>query len=860
MRKFFKRLAIILLLFLVVLIGATALVTSLFQKQAGQRITKEVNKQLTSELVIRGFGLSIIRTFPNVAANLQGVTLMDSRGGALLEAREVSLRFGLLSLFGQKIKVHSVVVSDGALNIEVGPDGKPNYDIFRESPEEPEEEASAVISLEQARLRNIELSYSDKRSRQEASVLVEDATFSGEFSSEQFSLRSKASLLSRFVRADGLSYLAGKAVSYDARVAVNMKEGAYQLENVLLQVEDSSFKLDGSIESWESGTYFDLFASSEDGKLEGVLSLLPAEYFKGLEGFSSSGKFAFNAMAKGQYNQKQNPEIRVEFGLEDGVLSGPQLATPLKDVRFNAIFSNGKFRNNSSSTFTLENFTAYFNRELIEMRLQVANFGNPQVDFYLDGVLPLASAYGLLGNPKVTGGEGEVEIKGLHLKGAFEDMRSSARIARVQAGGSLEFDDAGLSIEDEKLVIDRGEMRLEGNRLSVENLRLEGAGSDITFRGAAFNLIPVLFADSLNSERVELEFEASMAASQLDIDRLMKFSALSPEEAQAPEPAVDSLRTAQIQSRERFTSFLKGSFNADFDNFNYNLIEGRNFAGKLEFNNNVMTIKGDMEAMGGGFRLEGATTFEGRPQLAARLAAENINASEFFRQSENFGQEVLTDKHLKGSLNARIAIFAFWDEEGNFLMDKLRVLAGLGISNGELAGFEMLESFSSFVNIKDLRHIKFVDMQNFLEVRNRRLYLPAMFIRSNALNLTISGEHSFDNDISYNIKVNAGQVLADRFKRHDPSLQPKASRRNGWFNLYYRIIGTLDDYKIQSAKRRVKSEFELSEMRKREIQRALEAEFGPVQLIQEPADWEDANGDNAAGEEEYLDFELGGGQ
>ena len=322
----------------------------------------------------------------------------------------------------------------------------------------------------------------------------------------------------------------------------------------------------------------------------------------------------------------------------------------------------------------------------------------------------------------------------------------------------------------------------------------------------------------------------------------------------------DSLKVAVVQKRQTVTSFLKGSFNADVEAFNYNLIEGNNFKGKLEFDNNIMGIRGEVTAFNGQLLLDGKTYFQDEPHLEAKLTCKAIDVTEFFRQSENFGQDVLQSQNLKGKLDALIAIYAYWDEEGNFDMDKLRVLAGVAIKNGELRDFGMLESFSSFVKIKDLERINFVDVQNYLEIRKQRLYLPAMVIRSNALNLTISGEHSFDNEINYNIKVNAGQVLADRFKRHDPGLQPKATRRNGWFNLYYRIIGTLDDYKIQSAKRRVKSDFELSEFRKREIQRALEAEFGPIQLIEEPADWQDVDGNNAPGEEQYLDFDLEGGE
>ncbi|MCB9297919.1 MAG: hypothetical protein H6559_33065 [Lewinellaceae bacterium] len=40
-------------------------------------------------------------------------------------------------------------------------------------------------------------------------------------------------------------------------------------------------------------------------------------------------------------------------------------------MSFNAVFTNGKYRDNSSSVFTLESFKGYFNRELVEMRLEV---------------------------------------------------------------------------------------------------------------------------------------------------------------------------------------------------------------------------------------------------------------------------------------------------------------------------------------------------------------------------------------------------------------------------------------------------------------------------------------------------------
>ncbi|MCG8328190.1 MAG: AsmA family protein [Chitinophagales bacterium] len=862
MKKFLKRLSVILLIFFVVIILALVIIAGLFEGKVGKKITSEINKQLTSELVIQDFDLSVIRTFPNIGANFQGVRLRDSRDGNLLEAEEISFRFGVWSLLSSNIKVRSVVISNGALNVQIDKKGNPNYDIFKSSGEEGTESgesSSTAISLEQASLENIELIYEDASAKQEIAALVESANFSGKFSSDQFTLKSDAEISTRFADLEGIRYLPGKKLNYDASIAINLKEGIYELEEVLLDIEGNAFRLDGNIESWDSGTYFDLFVTNDNGQLEGVINLLPAAYLEGAEGIESTGQFALNGLVKGQYNQKQNPEVRVEFSLDEGRLSLPQLNNPLKDVSFNAVFSNGKYRDNSSTSFTIEQFKAYFNRELVEMRLQVNNFDDPRIDFFLDGVVPLNSAYGLFGNPGITDGSGEIEIKRLVINGDYEDMINPSRIAQVKASGALEFDDAGLKINEEEMLIDRGVLTLEGNRLAIDGLRLEGAGSDISFKGYAFNVLPVLFADSLNSRHVELEFDASLTADKLDIDRLIGLSTLSESEEDAPEVVQDSLKEANVQSRARITSFLNGSFNADIEEFNFNKIVGESFRGTLEFNNSTMEIKGSVNAFDGNIDLDGTALFDEKPSLKARMTCKQLNVTKLFNQAENFGQDVLMGKNLEGDLNAKVAIFSYWDEKGNFLMDKLRVLSGVKIEEGELEDFKMLEDFSTFVNIKDLRRIKFVDLQNFMEIRNERFYLPAMFIRSNALNLTISGEHSFEHEIKYNIQVNAGQVMADRFKRHDPKLAPKPAKKNGWFNLYYSVLGTLDDYNIKSAKRRVKSDFELSEIRKRDIRKALQQEFGAIDLVDEPVEWRD-DYSSSPEEEEYLDFDMDGGE
>lgn len=862
MNKFLKRFLVFIVVMLFLLIGSAALLTSIFENSVGKTLISNINKQLKTELSVQEFDLSILTTFPNVAANLRGVSLTGSQDGELLEAENLSFRLGLLGLIRSKVDVKSVILSNGEINVRVDRRGNANYDIAKKlekgSYSEDTELEGTNVSLAAAKLENIEFKYIDESSLQEFGMLITDANFSGEFNTGKFMLESDAILLTRFLEMEKQRYLSNKSINYDAKILVNLEEGIYQLDRVNLELESNVFKVDGSIETLKNGNYFDLFFSCEKGNLASIIRLLPEDYMEQFGGIKSKGKFIFTGELKGESTKTKNPGMSIELSLERGKISSPMMKSDLKDVSFIAHFDNGAYHNNRSSTFEIQEFRGYFNRELIELNMKVDNFDDPNIRFNADGVVPLNAVYGFMGSDRITSGSGEIEIRDLRLNGRFKDMINSSRISRVDAGGQLEFDDASLTINEEKMIVDRGVLALKNNTLNIGDFKLEGADSEIQFNGSAYNFIPVLFSNENSDKSAELEFQAELKAKNLDIDRLLAITDLGiVEEEQVGAEVIDSVKMAQIQKREKITNFLRGKFNAKIEQYNYGNVEGEDFTGSLEFDNNELIIDGQTNAMNGAFDLDGRMFFEDKPHLKIKLSCDQINVSEFFRQTDNFGQTVLTNENLEGNLNAKILIESFWDEKGLFLDNKLKVLAGVGIAKGELKNFEMLKNFSSFVNIRDLENVKFTNMQNFLEVRKRRLYIPAMFIQSNALNLTISGEHSFDQEIQYNIKVNAGQVVVNKFKRHDPSLLPKKARRKGWFNLYYAILGTIEDFNIKSAKRRVKSDFELSKFRKKEIQEELEKEFGYIALVEEPAEWKEIpeyGDDNLEDDPEYIDW------
>ena len=832
--KIIKRIIIWLGIALFFLFLASVVIAIFYEEEIGQQLITEINEELINELSAEKFRLSLIKGFPNVNADLQNIVLMDGRENVLLEAESMSFKIGLWGLLTSNLTIKSVLVEKGALFVEIDQWGKGNYFITRSDRDEKDPSVlNYDLSLDQAVLSNMELIYIDKRVNQEMKFWLDNATFSGNFNSDQFSLTSDAVALTSFIELDGRRFLVGKKLGYNAKIYVDLENNFYEFQDVVLTIDKNDFNITGNIEPNQRHTEFDLFITADKGSLESVVQLLPEEY-QFLEGFESRGDFNFNATVKGKLDQKENPVVDMNFGLDNGNIQHNTLESSIRDVSFIANLNSGNDKSGREAAFKIFNFKGYFNRELIELELTLNNLADPDIDFKLDGTLPLESVYTLFNTPEITDGDGEIEFQNLRMEGKYTDMVNPSLIHRVKSSGTMELDDAALTINGEELVFDRGVLNVFNNTLSIENLKLEGAGSEIILNGSASNVLPVLLADSTNSEDIKLVFKATLESEIMDLDRLIGLTEIQTLSAdQDEEAAVDSVKIENMHRKELITNFLDGIFEVEVESFNYGLIEGENFSGHLEFRDKKMNIVGKTTAMGGLFDIDGTGYFEKLPKVRARIICKDIDTKEFFRQGQNFGQEVLQSRHIEGTLNAKMVVSATWDTDGTFLYDELRVIAGIGITDGQLNNFELLEDFKSYADPRDLRRLRFVDMQNWLEIQNERIYIPVMFIQSNAMNMLLSGAHTFKNEIDYNIKVNAGQVLLTKLKGSDYDLKPQPAKKHGLFNLYFNVMGTVDEYEVKTNKKKVKSEFIYSEYKKTAIQKALADEFQKTEVTRE---------------------------
>ncbi|MBK7818485.1 MAG: hypothetical protein IPJ60_13810, partial [Sphingobacteriaceae bacterium] len=111
------------------------------------------------------------------------------------------------------------------------------------------------------------------------------------------------------------------------------------------------------------------------------------------------------------------------------------------------------------------------------------------------------------------------------------------------------------------------------------------------------------------------------------------------------------------------------------------------------------------------------------------------------------------DNNVGGLLSASIDFSGTWDKFLEPDLNSMKATSDLQIEQGRLVDFKPLESLAKFVDINDLKSIKFSSLQSRVEISKSIITIPKTAIKNSALNIDFWGTHSFNNDIDYHIQL-----------------------------------------------------------------------------------------------------------
>ena len=805
--KVFLKYTVWTLVAIVLLIGGAFAYLLSNKDQIREYALNEINDQLTVKLNVSEIDLTLFSQFPKVSLDLKRVSISDPLRPKqhLLRAEHIFIGFNLYDIIRKNYTIKLITIDKGNIDLYTNKKDISNYNIFKKQ-EDPDKDETFLLHLNEVKLNDIEVDYTDEHYRQYHSALFKSASLYGDFTEKGENIGLKGDLFAHRLKSDDINLAKDKPLKLDVVFKTNHHTGTYTFERGYIDIDRLKLSLTGKIVNKPKSVYFDLETSARNLDIPSLLSILPGQSLP--QDLKGDGELFLSGTIRGEANEKQAPAIRFNFGVTNGTLQkGSGLA--LKRINFKGEFSNGANHNKQSSMVSLTGLSFMLKDAEITGKFMVSNFADPLLTTSLKGRINADDLISFMQNETLKGAEGTIDFD-IDFSGKTSNLNQSSWLNN-RSSGHVALDLRNITFKQNDKSIKRlsAQLSLENKNARIENFEAEFAGSDIKISGTLNNIIPyLLLADQ------PLEANIKYQSNNIDLNNFVM--PLSPANMDENKKGFALPENIVIDAEVKATQLV------------YNLFQAKNIAASVRWKGKKITVENLVaQTMNGQLKLDGEieNARDGRFMASATSTLNNIDINALFKSCNDFGQQEITSKHIQGKLSGTIDLVSVWSNNLDCDLSKLYALCNVDIKNGELNGYKPLEALGRYVDVKELQNLKFADLRNSIEIRNKTIYIPAFDVKNNALNMTLSGTHTFENFIDYKIKIKLSELLKNKRK---PAVNEfnEEETPDGGMNLYMTMKGPIDNFKIAYDKKEVKQQLKQDlKKEKQSIKEILKKEF-----------------------------------
>ncbi|TAH40316.1 MAG: hypothetical protein EYC69_10905 [Bacteroidetes bacterium] len=776
-------------------------------------IIAELNKNLATEIKVEKFEFSVFRHFPLASVDLEKVmakgVLKSLPDDTLLYADRISLQFNMAGIFSNNVAIKKIVASNGILNIRLDKEGNNNYHFWKSSGDSTK--ASPVINLQQILLSHMLIRYQDLKNDQHYFMKANEAELSGQFSDDQFTLTTTADLFMEHLYAGETNYVIRKQVRIRSGLHVNTVDGTYKFDESRVKIAELEFDVSGNIITLGSSTILNLGIKAYEGSLESFLSMLPVEYVKYFSEYRSKGKFMCTIGIEGKAGSGNIPAVQVEFSIRNGSITPKESSVSLSKVEL-----NGSFRNRGitgKSELVIPQLSAELGGNAIKADLRLDNLSDPFLSMHASASLDLANVRHFISMDTLVSLNGGLKFN-IAFAGKVKDVQSYSigQQYKVQSSGNIELSNVNFVLKFNPLEYKNIQARLslQDNNINVESLSGNISSSDLKLSGTFINFVNFVFIPNQAAE-----FNAKLSSKLLNLDELLSDKSNSDND------------TSYIM---KFNPRLLSHLDVSIGNLKFRQFSASRLQGKILLERQVISGKNlTFAAMNGMVFMDAKINASRKDSILMSCEAtiSSLDVTQLFSQLENFGQSTMTDKNVKGKINADIQFTSSWTTSLTVNPAKVRALADITISNGELLNFIPIQALAKYIKVPDLNNIKFSTIKNQISISDRKIFIPSMEINSTALNLTASGVHDFDNIVDYRLSLLLSDVLGKNARQNNSEFGEIEDDGLGRTKLLLSMKGPIDNprfgYDRKGASEKLKTDLAKE---KQTMKAILKEEFG----------------------------------
>lgn len=757
------------------------------QDQLIDKILSEVNKSIQTPVEVSAIDINWWTDFPNISLRFQDVFIEESLERSsfpLAKLEELALSFNTLDFLKGDYSFEKIILKRGEVTIRTTRTGERNYDIIKSSGESSNQ--SVNFNLKNIQIQAVQVNYVDEALKQTYLQYAEELKASLNKVGDVYHIIADGKINSKAIEIGEYSYFENKSLAVKAKL--NYTQGA-EIVDILpsrLLLSENQFQISGNYEILNSNMNIKVKGIESD--FTTLISLLPNNYRNQLSEYESTGNAQFEGSLIGRLTSTESPEINFNFSVENASLFQSEYNIRFEDLSFHGNFNNGTRKSLKTSQLVLRDLTGNLKGKPFNANLGIKDFENYLINLSTQGQISTPDLFTFIPNyEKYSKLEGLIDFD-ISLAGYLDDFKQASTASRINNSGEIILTNLSGVYEDYPLPIKEvnGRLMFNKNDIAINHLQGKIGDSDIELSGFFLNIIPYFLKDNQS-----LLIEAETISENINLNELL--SGLS--------NAENSIERQEESFKFVLSPKLQLDLTSHISKLEFKRFEGRQISGNIKLSNQILEASQlEMQSNGGKMTLSGEVNAKKRNEIRINAEAnfEGMNVDSIFYTFENFQQDFLTDRHLKGKINADVDAFILLDEALNFQSDAFTATIDARVENGELNNFEPMLSLSDYVREDELTHLNFGELSNTIEIKNKVIYLPEMSIKSNVSDILIQGTHTFSQEINYRLLV-----PLKNYKKQDSDEAFGAIEESGEYsNLYLRIIGTTDDFEVSWDKKR----------------------------------------------------------
>lgn len=732
-----------------------------------------LNQQLKTKVEVGEIDIRFFKTFPDVYVEIQNFELLDPMRfhRKVLASEAINMSFDFWDLYNQHYRIKKLEIINSHIHLFWNKDGQYNFDIFNPSKNS---NSTFTLELKKVELRNTELEIISDKSGIKSHSYIHNLSFTGAFSEQNFQMEINANCDKISFSQKGKSYLRNDQLILKTKLDINNDNKNYKIQFCELLLNQTPFNIKGNIAKE------DLNFTFNTGKLElvKIYNLLPEYIPAQVKLYKTSGDLIINGRVFGKLIK---PDFEFNFQILNGDVQKENIKHLSKinlDGRLNLYLSKQAYHLNIPICKAELGQSGALNLKLsltknVETNLDIQGSLYSNLS-ELAALLPLQAIEKL-------GGKCELNF---NIKKTQKDSVWKNNFNLL----TINIQNASIKLKNEVSPFENVFLKasLENENLKINQFNFNRGKSDIQATCIIYNALGIF-----ENKNDKIKSEVQLKSNQLNTEDLL-FS-LSDSMGKTKE----SIQTFNIHVNGDINRLVHQKFSANECKFDADLNNDLIKLNQIQCQTFNGQIKGNAQLL---------TSIEGNHFVQAETQLTNVNISQMFRDCGEFGQAEITSANLDGTLSGNIIFSGVWDKSWTCNLKKIKSIADIKISNGQLINYKPLESLSSYIKLDDLKNIRFADLQNQIEISDETIRIPKMEIKNSALNLSLNGEHTFNNYIDYSFQIRLNDWLKKKWKLFQKeTAEDEIDESKGGLTLYISMKGPSSNPKITYNKVKVKT-------------------------------------------------------